>query len=279
MTALNEAVQDRYIVPALANGLAILRLFSKNRLTWTPPDIARELSLPRATVFRLLQTLEVGGYVRRDGSGRSFTLGPALLNHGFAYLASLDIVDAARPILKRLRDETGLSAHLAVRDGREVVYVARVASRGAVASGVHVGTRFPIHATILGRSLISDMSATELERLYPETSLPSFSDQTPKTRESLGRLLAQDQARGYSVSQSFFELGVSAIAAPVRDQSNQVVAAINVIAADACVTAETLNGQLKDQVLKAAAELTSWVGATHQFSQATRRPELHGPAS
>jgi DNA-binding IclR family transcriptional regulator len=137
MTIVDTAPKGRYMVPALANGLALLALFTRDRPAWSPPEIAQELMLARATVFRLLQTLEATGYVMRDGGGRMFRLGPAVLSRGFAYLGSLDLVEVAQPILKRLRDDTGLSSHLAVRDSRDVVYVARFAAQTTMA-------RFPI---------------------------------------------------------------------------------------------------------------------------------------
>ena len=195
----------------------------------------------------------------RDSGGRAFRLGPSVLNRGFAYLASLDLVEVARPILKRLRDDTGLSSHMAVRDGRDVVYVARFPARTTIASSVNIGTRFPVHATILGRMLICDFTDAQLAELYPDEQLPRVTEQTPRTHAALAALLVGDRARGYATSQSFFEHGVNAIAAPVRDAQGMVVAAINLTAVDARVTVEDMNGLLKDEVLKASAEITRWI--------------------
>src|SRR6185369_6270504 len=145
---------NKYIVPALAQGLGILSLFGGENRSFTAPEIARRLSLPRTKVFRLLQTLQSMDYVRCGEDRRHFTLGPALLRGGFSYLASLDMIEVAQPILQRLRDETALSAHMAIRDRRDIVYVARFAARSTLASSVHIGTRFPVHATIMGRMTI-----------------------------------------------------------------------------------------------------------------------------
>ncbi len=253
------SLKGRYVVPALANGLAVLALFTRERPQWTPPDIAHELSLARATVFRLLQTLESAGYVTRDGGGRAFRLGPSILARGFAYLASLDLVEVAQPILARLRDDTGLSAHLAVRDGRDVVYVARFAAHTTLASSVQVGTRFPVHATLLGRMLLCDFDGDRLADLLPETRLQRFSEHTPGSVAELAALLADDRRRGYATGQSFFERGVASIAAPVRDKRGVIVAALNITAVDGRVTNEAMNGVLKDEVVKAAGEITQWL--------------------
>ena len=261
MSAVEIEKAGRYTVPALAQGLAILALFTRERPVWAPPDIARELSLARATVFRLLQTLESAGYVSRDDGERSFRLGAAVLSRGFAYLSSLDLVEVSQPILRRLRDATGLSSHLAILDGREIVYVARFAGHSTLTSNVTVGTRFPAHATVLGRMLICEFSGAQLAGLFPGRELAKYSEHTPATREELSELLALDRARGYATSQSFFERGVSSIAAPVRDRSGNIVASINVTAVDTRVTLEEMNGILKDKVLSAAAEITNWIVA------------------
>ncbi len=261
MSETHAGAMNRYTVPALAHGLAVLDLFSRERPVLAPPEIARELSLARATVFRLLQTLEAAGYLAREDGGRAYRLGTKLLNRGFAFLASLDLVEVAQPILKRLRDDTGFSTHLVIRDGRDAVYVARFAARATMASGVTVGTRLPSHATLIGRMLLCDFTEDQLAALYPEAKLQSYSAQTPATRKQLAALLAGDRERGYATGQSFFERGVSTVAAPVRDNLRNIVAALNITAADSLVTLEEMNGRLKDLVLKASAEITEWIVA------------------
>jgi DNA-binding IclR family transcriptional regulator len=259
MSGIDRIPAGKYVVPALAQGLAVLALFSRQRPSLTAPDIAQELRLPRSTVFRLLHTLQAMGFVRREADERHFKLGPAVLGHGFEYLASLDIVEAAQPVLQRLRDETGLSAHMSVADGREIVYVARFPAHTTISSTVNIGTRFPIHATVMGRMLLIDHDDAALQALFPEETLPRYSEQTPTTLTELKAILAEDRSRGYAVSQSFFERGVSSIAAPVRDGAGRIVAAINITAVDAYVDLEAMHGGLKDSILQAATEIAQWI--------------------
>lgn len=251
--------ENKYIVPALAQGLGILSLFGGERRSFTAPEIAKELALPRTTVFRLLQTLQSMDYLRCDENKRHFSLGPALLGRGFEYLASLDMVEVAQPILQELRDRTGLSTHMAVRDGREVVYVARFPARSTIASSVNIGTRFAVHATVMGRMTLLDMGDGELAELFHDEPLERFTKHTPTTLKALKTLLVDDRKRGYAISQSYFQAGVSALAAPVRDNAGHIVAAINVAAVDAHIDEQDMHGELKDQVLKAAAEISRWL--------------------
>ena len=257
-TVANETA-NRYIVPALAQGLGILSLFGGDERSLTAPEIARRLSLPRTKVFRLLQTLQSMDYLRCSEDKRQFVLGPALLRGGFAYLASLDLVEVAQPILQRLRDSTGLSSHMAIRDGREIVYVSRFPARSTITSSVNIGTRFPVHATVMGRMTILDMGDKELAALFRGYTMQRFTKQTPTSLKALKEHLQRDRALGYAVSRAYFEEGVSAIAAPVRD-GDRIVAAINITAVNAAALEEqAIHGELKDAVVEAAGEISRWL--------------------
>jgi DNA-binding IclR family transcriptional regulator len=218
-------------VPGLERGVAILRLFRRDRPLLTPPQIAAELSIPRSTIHRLLAELCGLGLVRRDANGR-YGLDAGVLSLGYEYLASLDIVEVAGPVLEALRNETNWSTHLAVRQGRSIVYLSRFASRAAVTRNVAVGSSLPAHATLMGRLLLSDLEPTALRELYRGVELDAVSAQTPRTLVDLERLIAQDRERGHVASGGFYEPGVRAVAAPVRDASLMMVGAINATAVE-----------------------------------------------
>jgi len=218
--------QDKYIVPGLERGLLLLCEFSRQNRTLTAPELARRLALPRSTIFRLLTTLETMGFVTR--SGNEYRLGMSVLRLGFEYLASLELTELGQPLLARLCDHLNYPSNLVVRDGRSIVYVAKVSPPSVFSSAVTVGTRLPAHATVLGRVLLADLSLTELRELYPEEHLEQYSHSTPKTALELFDLVQADRLRGYVSGEGFFESTISTVAAPVRDASGQVVAALGV---------------------------------------------------
>lgn len=259
MNSIDPRPEGRYIVPALSQGLATLALFSRKRTRITAPEISRELNLPRTTVFRILHTLQTMGFICREDDERHFRPGPGLLGAGFSFIASLDYVEVAQPILQRLRDATGWSAHMAIRDGIDIVYVARCAAHSTVRSSVSIGSRLPLHATVMGRVLSWEMSEADIEALYEGKTLQRFSEQTPLTTKDFARLVAADRARGYAYSQSFFERGVSSVATPVRDASNQIIASINLTSVDARVDPDHMHGPIKDALLAAAQEINLWL--------------------
>ena len=118
---------DRYNVPALERGLRVLCEFSRENRTLSAPELARRFDLPRSTVFRLLSTLENMGFVEKTDGGRDYRLGLAVLRLGFEYLASLELTQLGIPLLQRLSDDLRTPCNLVVRDGRFIVYVAKVA--------------------------------------------------------------------------------------------------------------------------------------------------------
>lgn len=251
-----ENSQDKYVVPGLERGLRVLCEVGQAQGAMNAPELARRLGVPRTTVFRLLATLERMGFVHRADNGRDYSLGMAVLRLGFEYLASLELTQLGAPLLERVRNEFNLSCHLVVRDGADIVYVAKAAANTPLASSVNVGTRLPAHATVLGRVLMADMSLDELRELYPQGSLPVVNAFTPRSVEQLHALLLEDRRRPYLLHEGFFESGISTLAAPVREQGGAIAAALGVAMPAVPLEAGRLE-RLAGSVCESAAELSS----------------------
>lgn len=250
----NDNGGDKYIVPALERGLRMLGEFSRDTRTIGAPEFARRLGLPRSTVFRLLSTLESLGFVER--SGNDYRLGVAVLRLGFEYIASLELTELGQPVLQRLCDDIRYPVNLVVRDGRFIVYVAKVSPPTPFASAVRVGTRLPAHATVLGRILLEDLTLPELRALYPEEHLEEFSQNTPRTSLELFNMVQVDRERGYVLGEGFFEASISTIAAPVRDESGHIVAALGATIPAGHIEPERIDG-LVQRVRASADELSA----------------------
>ncbi|MBL8325446.1 MAG: IclR family transcriptional regulator [Rubrivivax sp.] len=251
-----ERDSDRYTVPGLERGLRILLEFSRDEPTLTAPELARRLGVPRSTVFRLLVTLENMGFVERTPDGRSHRLGLAVLRLGFEYLASLGIVELGRPLLEGLRDASGYSASLVVRDAREVVYLVRSAPRSPFATTVSVGTRLPAHATVLGHVLLGDLSLAALRTLYPESRLEHFTAHTPQTVQQLFEVVQRTRGQGWVLAEGYFEPQICTVAAPVREGSGHIVAAIGLTVPGPAI-ADDQRERLVALVRGATAELSA----------------------
>lgn len=246
---------EKYMVPALERGLRLLQEFGRDNHQLGAPELARRLQLPRATVFRMLNTLESMGFLQRV-NGNDYRLGLAVLRLGFEFLSSLDLTELGQPIIEQLCFEIELPCNIVVRDGRSIVYVAKVKPPTPLTSSVRVGTRLPAHATLLGRVLLADLSLPELRALYPEEQLEVFSNRTPSTVMDLFNLVQADRERGYVYGAGYYENSISTIAAPVRDHTGMVVAALGATLASQGVESETLP-ELVDKVCTAADKLSA----------------------
>ena len=157
----NDKNDDRYTVPALARGLQLLMQFNRDERELSGAELSRRLGLPRASVFRMLFTLEQGGFVERAEDGVSYRLGLSVLRLGFELLASMELTEYGRPVIEELRDRCGYSAHVVVRDAREVVFIAM--SRQIGFSLKSIGERLPAYRT--GRLSAAQMVEAMHERI------------------------------------------------------------------------------------------------------------------
>ena len=212
-----KAKEPSYIVPALERGLLLLQAFSKDKPVQSLGILAKELDLPRATTFRLANTLEHLGFLIRDEESGEYRVGAAALKLGWTYLTGLELPEIAYPFLSDLRYRTGASVHMSVREGTEVVYVSRLAAQAALSSNIRVGSRLPAHASTMGRALLQT-SKTRISLSFTENSkLAPFSPDTPPTVVALRDLLLKDARNdGVVVSRGYYEKGVVRLQAPLR---------------------------------------------------------------
>jgi DNA-binding IclR family transcriptional regulator len=167
------------------------------------------------------------------------------------------------PLLKRLCDELKMQCNLVVRDGRSIVYVAKVALPTPFTSSVSVGTRLPAHATVLGRVLLGDLTLPQLRKLYPEEKLEVFSPATPRTTTDLFDMTQADRTRGFVLGEGFFEPHISSIAAPVRDHTGHIIAALGVT-----LGAPQIEESRADEIVRRVRETADEISTLLNYSPA-----------
>lgn len=255
MAADKDELTD-YRVPALQRGLAILQMFTASQRTLSSNLIAERLGVSVSAIYRILVTLTDMGYLSKLGTN-NYELGPQVLCDGFAYLASRDLVYIAMPHLNALRDRTSMSCHLGIREHTEVIYLYRAFAAQRLSVNVPIGTRLPCHVTALGRVLLSELEEGALAALYTHVRLDGYPTPAPKTLPELLRMSGDDRARGFVLHRSDYS---TAIAAPVRDHSGQIIAAINLSGPDAIMNDDTTRQALHEALLSCAAQISRSAG-------------------
>jgi IclR family transcriptional regulator, pca regulon regulatory protein len=210
-------------VQSLERGLAVIRAFDADHPEMTLSDVARVTGLTRAAARRFLLTLVDLGYMRTDG--RLFTLRPKVLELGYSYLSSLGLPDVAQPHLEKLAAEVHESCSVSILDGSDIVYVARVPTKRIMKVMIEIGTRFPAHATSMGRVMLA--ARHDLDDYLATTPLPALTDRTITDPVELKSELARVRAQGWSMVDEELEHGLRSVAAPIRNH-DKVIAAINI---------------------------------------------------
>jgi len=252
--------QDRYIVPGLARGLKLLKLCAGSNNGVTIGDAAKALEISKSSAFRLLYTLECTGFVLRGADERRFLLGHEIMGLRGTFESHLDLAEAARPLMEPLRDSTGLSVHLGVREEREVVYVVSLSGRNRVTTNIGVGTRRPVHATSMGRVLLGALTDAEIRALFRGVRFESAASDTPTTVAQLLRLVRADAARGYVLNFGAFDPQIWFVSAPVHDSNGRIVAALGCSCPAASATRAWFLETIRPMVCATARDVSRRIG-------------------
>lgn len=190
-------------------------------------EIAAELGVHKSTAFRLIASLEGRGLVEQDSDRGKYRLGLGILRLAGATTARLDVVQEARPKARALADETGETVNIAVLSDGAALYLDQVAGSSSVQSHNWVGQRIPLHATSNGKTLLSGLSDEHVRR-EAGADLPEYTPMTVTDFDTLFAQIARVRADGYVVVSDELEIGLTAVAAPLRNSYGDVVASLSI---------------------------------------------------
>ncbi|SAL56324.1 IclR family transcriptional regulator [Caballeronia peredens] len=222
----------------LAKGLAIIEAFSTTTVRMTVAEAARLADVTRPAARRCLLTLVDLGYLSHDG--KFFTPLPRMLRLGGAYLSTSSLAQIAQPLLAAARDELQESVSLAVLDEGHSVFVGRAEAIRIVSTGAKLGGRFPAYCSATGRVLLSHKSDGEIVRHISALPLRKLTSRTISDPEDVIAAIHRAQADGYAISDEELELGMRAMAVPVRNRLGGVEAAVSVSVSSARVSVEAM---------------------------------------
>jgi len=191
-------------------------------------EISQAVTLPLATVHRLLGTLIQRGYVKQNRQNRKYALGFRALQMGSDMRQRFSLRLEARPFLQRLMQRSGESANLAVLDEGEVVYIDQAQSSRILRMFTQIGNRLPAHSTGSGKVMLAFSPPEAVEGIVRRSGLPVRTPHTIVDLEAFRHELERIRHQGYGIDDEEQEEGVRCIAAPVRDESGQVVASLSI---------------------------------------------------
>ena len=246
--------------PAASQALAVLRLLARHTEPVPASAIARDLNLPRSSVYHLLTVLCDQGFVVHLAEERRFGLGVAAFELGSAYTRQAPLQRLARRPMVRLVDATGHNAHLAVLHGRDVLYVIEERAPGRPPLVTDVGVRLPSQLTASGLAMLASLPPQQVRALFPSRdAFVQRHDVGPTTLSGLRSVLTQVRRDGFATEDGTVTPEFASVAAPVLDHSGHPVAGIAVTYPAAEVT-EDQRRFIVEQVIRTAADLTRRIG-------------------
>jgi IclR family pca regulon transcriptional regulator len=248
---------------SLERGLAILGCFTPRRPVLGIADIADELGMSRSTTHRYVITLVALGYLEQ-GASRKYRLGLRVTDLGMSALNSTGLREHAHPYLEELRQRTSYTTSLAVLDGADVLYVDRVRSyrrnQGSIDLNLHTGSRLPAYATAMGKLLLASLPNGEQKDLIASMKLTKRGPNTITSKKALREELDEIEAAGFAVNDQELSPGLYTIAAPVRDEARDVVAAVNLAAHSSVISLEELVDALGPHLVSTADRISARLG-------------------
>ena len=253
----------------MAKGMAVLESFDTERQRLNATLAAQRAGITRAAARRHLLTLAHLGYLETDGS--FYWLSAKVLRFSGSYLASARLPRVLQPTLSRLAAQTGESFSAVVRDADQVVIVARNDYNyqnnsnninkyaGYTPYGLHLGARLPIHATSTGRVLLAALNEAEFEAWAQDRLLPRLTALTCTDMSQFRGIIAHIKTADYAIASQEHELGVHALAVPVRNMQGSTVAALNVVTQPARLEPQELQRDLLPLLQDAARELRALI--------------------
>ncbi|TYB58600.1 IclR family transcriptional regulator [Nonomuraea sp. PA05] len=237
-------------VQSVDRAIAILEILARDGATRVT-DLAAALDVHKSTAFRLLAALEQGGLVEQTGDRGRYRLGFGVVRLAGAATAQLDLSRESRPVCLRLAEEIGETVNIAVGRGGDAVNVSQVRGPAAISGHNWVGQRTPSHATSSGKVLL----AYGALRLAPE--LEGYTPHTITAPEALR--LEEIRERGWAATVEELEVGLNAVAAPIRGADGSVVAAVSASGPSYRLTPDRL-AEVGAVLISGAQEISQRIG-------------------
>lgn len=221
---MSNTVESLGGVQSVERAVTILEILARSGEAGVT-EIAVEIGVHKSTAFRLVSTLERSGLVEQAEDRGKYRLGMGILRLAGATTARLDVVQESRAICRKLAADTGETVNIAVLSDRSALYLDQVSGGSGLQSHNWVGQHVPLHATSNGKILLSGLSGDELNAALP--ALHAYTDFTISTRKNLRHELEEVRAQGYAVAVDELEVGLTAVAAPIRNAHGDVIASLS----------------------------------------------------
>ncbi|MGI6225883.1 MAG: IclR family transcriptional regulator [Peptococcales bacterium] len=227
-------------VRSVEKALDIILAFSEDRTQLSLLEICKLINMPKSTVYRLLTTLQNRGFIENNSITGKYQLGPPFIRLSNIALKNYDLKEVALPVMVELRDKTGETINLYAKRNSERVCIEQVEGLHNLRRFSAIGDVLPLYCGASGKLLLAFQPEEEIDKVVKETGLKSWTENTITDYPAFKLELKKIRDQGFAFSTSERELGVTSVAAPIRDHSGATVAALSISGPDVRFTQENL---------------------------------------
>ncbi len=226
----SNASNETQPIQSLDRGLIILEAVANSDNPVTLSELTELVGIDRSSVFRLALTLKRRGFLAYPVGRKDFILGPSLWRLYQRYNWGTMLIRVSQEHLKQLARQTRETAHLAIREGRQALFIEHAAANHVIAVSGQTGEMVPLHCTAHGKALLAGLTHEELLQLLGTAPLATYTKQTIGTAKALAKACLEIQAKGYATDDAEFQEGVRCVAAPIRTESGVIIGSIGISA-------------------------------------------------
>ncbi len=215
-----------YSVQSVDRTLDIIEALSLEPSGLSLTEISTKVKLHKSTVYRLVNTLYKRGFLNKSDSG-NYRIGLKLIEIVSCYINSLELQTEARPYLQDITATLGLTSHLGILEGSDVIYIEKMDVFTGSQLYAQIGLRVPAFCSSLGKCLLSKYSSDELKNLFSKDVFPKYTENTTKNIFELQTNLTAVRRNGWAIDNEEYKTGHRCIAAPIYDYRGEIIAAIS----------------------------------------------------
>lgn len=252
-------MEKEHRIKSVAKALKIIDILAKDAGEMALGEIAEKMKMPKSTTHGLISTLCDFGYVDQSPFTGKYKLGFKLFELGNIVASRLEVKNVAAPYIQKLVEEMEETVHLTILDKGEVLYIDKRESQQSIRIASRIGARLPAHCTGVGKVLLAFLPAEERKKIIAEKGLKRFTKNTITDPEALEAELAKVREQGYAFDNEEFMDGLKCVAAPIRDHTGKVCAAISISGPTSRLRGEKLNKAV-EMVVSVAAGISAELG-------------------
>lgn len=256
-TLVSHSETDRRFIYSLARGLELLRYFCEDKTYLGLTEISKGMNLSKATVSRFLYTLHNLGYLEKNVETKKYRLSPKVLYLGYSFLKNFDLGHLAYPYLKGMAEEVNETVNLSILDETEIIFIERIEKKQIISMKLQVGSKLPAYCTSMGKVLLASLPDEKIDEILRKSRIEKHTINTNTDIKDIKKELIGVRLKGFSLNDEELTMGLRSIAAPVKSESRETTAAVNISVPSARMTIR----ELEKKFLKTLIETTNKISA------------------